>query len=109
MMAFLLRSKSPSATDPNISVPDNPRNVSFPSLNSDGSAVLTFGRNLNAPIGTSWIFSRSSDLNSESFQAIFRFDGFNVLDEEVGNTSAITDTAPPNSVIFYRFETESVE
>jgi len=100
-------------TDPNTPDLDNPRNLALPAFNTNGDAILTFGRNINAPAGIRWTLSRSTDLTS--FDVIYRFDGTNTLNEEAGNQSSLSntlfeiiDTDSPSPKAFYRFEAEFV-
>ncbi|MEM0895844.1 MAG: right-handed parallel beta-helix repeat-containing protein [Verrucomicrobiota bacterium] len=96
---------NPDATDRN-----DPRNPSCPVINSNGDAIITFGRGQDAPVGTNWILSRSTTLKPGSFEEIYRFDGATgtpgqdiqaVVD---ANSFQIEDQNPPAPRAYYRFE-----
>ena len=79
-------------------------------------ANLSFGRNLDAPLGTQWILSRSPTLTSGTFVPVFRFDGSTTLFSESGISAQvtdsqfeITDSSQSSSRMFYRFEAEYIE
>lgn len=86
------------------------RNLTVPTFNSLGHAVLAFALNAAAAPGTRWVLSRSPDLAPGSFVEIYRYDGsadtaapgITYLRTTTGVT--ITDTAPLPSPAFYRFE-----
>ena len=94
-------------TDPLISDPSSFRNLTIPTLNASGHAVLSFGMAAAAP-GTCWILQRSGDLRT--FSEIYRFDG--IADTAAPGTTflrttsriTVTDENPPPGGGFYRFK-----
>ena len=93
-------------TDPVVADPSNSHNLTVPTFNASGHAVLTFGIGAAAP-GTRWILKRSTDLII--FTEIYRFDGDTdtaapgVTFLRTGNNVTITDTNPLPGGGFYRF------
>jgi predicted outer membrane repeat protein len=97
-------------TDPLVSDPANPSNLSLPSFRGmDG--VLTLGFNVGAAVpGTRWIVRRSPDLSPGSFQEIYRFDGsaatcapgYGYL--HASGRVVITEENPSAGGAFYRLE-----
>lgn len=91
-------------TDPLVSDPGNPRNLTAPEFQPNGSVELTFGYNEFAPPGTNWVLTRSTTLLSGSFAEIARINTINP--GVVGYTS--NDPSPPQPAAGYRFEAEFI-
>ncbi|MGJ8642878.1 MAG: beta strand repeat-containing protein [Luteolibacter sp.] len=99
-------------TDPNISDPGHPANLTSPVFNGSGHATFTFGRNPAAEANTIWLLKRSTTLLPGSFVEIFRFDGPTLTPtNQSGITSipgatsfSVIDTTPPSGRAFYLFE-----
>jgi hypothetical protein len=98
-------------TDPDVSDPANPRNLTVPVFNATGQPMLSFGIAANAAPGTLWILERSTNLGA--FVEIYRFDGTTHFDfpgtpiniQSTATGVTITDQAPPAGKAFYRFKT----
>lgn len=91
-------------TDPLVSDPGNPRNLTAPEFQPNGSVELTFGYNEFAPPGTNWVLTRSTTLLPGSFAEIARINTINP--GVVGYTS--NDPSPPQPAAGYRFEAEFI-
>ncbi len=95
----------------NPSTPDssNFRNLTSPTFNASGHAILKFGIAPAAP-GTRWILKRSPDLSSGSFVEIYRFDGTSDITApgvtflRTATSATVTDSDPLPGRAFYRFE-----
>ena len=100
------------ATNPLVSDPAAPGNLTSPVFNASGHATFTFGRNPAAGPHTRWVLKRSPDLSPGSFVEIFRFDGPTATPTDQpgitsipgANSISVTDTTPPPGKAFYRFE-----
>jgi hypothetical protein len=98
-------------TNPNFPDPANPLNLAPPTFNLSGQPMLGFGISSTAAPGTQWILERSTSLTA--FEEIYRFDGTNHIDYigipiniQITPTGVvITDQAPPDGAVFYRFKT----
>jgi predicted outer membrane repeat protein len=94
-------------TDPLISDPFSSRNITAPTLNASGHAVLSFGIGAAFP-GTHWILKRSTDLLT--FVEIYRYDGAtdtaasDVTFLRTATGVTVTDRNPLTGGAFYRFE-----
>lgn len=94
-------------TDPLLSDPASTRNLTAPTFNTSGHAVLSFGI-APAALGTRWILRRSNDLLT--FTEIYRTDGTTdtaapgVTFLRTASEITVTDTTAPPGGAFYRFE-----
>ncbi len=99
-------------TDPAVSDRSNSRNLTTPTINGSGHAVLSFGLNSSAVSATRWVLQRSSDLSPGSFTQVYRFDGTSDTNASgitvirTATSVTITDTNPPSGKGFYRFKAE---
>lgn len=90
----------------------NSRNLTTPTINGSGHAVLSFGLNSAAVSATRWILQRSSDLSPGSFTEVYRFDGTTdtnasgITVVRTANSVTVTDADPPSGKAFYRFKAE---
>ncbi len=98
-------------TDPFLSDPNNPRNLTPPAFDAQNRAQLTFGVNNAALPGTLWKLTRSTTLLPGSFTEIFSFAGgiatYNNTEINAfnnGTTITVIDLSPPPGKAFYRFE-----
>lgn len=96
-------------TNPGFADLENPLNLMAPSIQENGSSLISFGYNQEAPIGTVWVLRRSNDL--VTFEEIFRIDRDGSATQEDGDLFEIsegqlfiTDTDPEPSKAFYQFE-----
>ena len=84
------------------------RNLTAPSINAVGHAVLSFALGSSAAPGTRWILKRSPDLLT--FSEIYHFDGSTdtvapgINFVRSASDITVTDTTAPNSGAFYRVE-----
>jgi len=99
-------------TDPGVSDRSNSRNLSTPTFNGSGHAVLSFGLNSAAVSATRWVLQRSTDLSPGSFTEVYRFDGTTdtnasgITVVRTATSVTITDANPPSGKGFYRFKAE---
>ncbi len=90
----------------------NSRNLTTPTINGSGHAVLSFGLNSAAVSATRWILQRSPDLSAGSFTEVYRFNGTTdtnasgITVVRTANSVTITDANPPTGKGFYRFKAE---
>jgi len=88
----------------------NSRNLTSPSFNASGHAILKFGLNSTSIHGTRWILKRSPDLSHGSYTEIYRTNGLSDTVapgfEFIRGTNSVTvfDENPLARCGFYRFE-----
>ncbi len=99
-------------TDTAVSDRSNSRNLTIPTINGSGHAVLSFGLNSAAVSATRWVLQRSPDLSPGSFTEVYRFDGTTdtnasgITVVRTANSVTVTDANPPAGKGFYRFKAE---
>jgi len=99
-------------TDTAVSDRNNPRNLTKPTINGSGHAVLSFGLNSSAVAGTRWILQRSPNLSPGSFTDVYRYDGTTdtvasgITFVRTATSVTVTDANRPAGKGFYRFKAE---
>jgi len=99
-------------TNPAVSDRGNSRNLTAPTINGSGHAVLSFGLNSSAVSATRWVLQRSTDLSPGSFTEVYRFNGTTdtlasgISVVRTATSVTITDANPPSGRGFYRFKAE---
>lgn len=82
---------------------DHADNLSAPVFNVGGFPELSFGINIDAKPYTIWILKRSTDLVTDTFTAVYTFDGPSDITSDA--SIVIEDQSPPEGgKAFYRLE-----